>query len=93
MPLVVALVDEGIALVLSEVGEHLEAVRVTRNESSFPEESRVLLHAMCDSPSLSGADTFGLGLTRQRVLNDVVRDGFATGASISDVLGLSLIHI
>jgi len=46
---------------------------------------------MCDSPSLSGADTFGLGLTRQRVLNDVVRDGFATGASISDVLGGRLV--
>jgi hypothetical protein len=83
---VVALVDELVLLLIGDVGEHLEAVGVARDESSFAEESSMLLHTVLCSPRLGGGDTFCLGLARQRVLDDVVCDGLAAGASVGNVL-------
>lgn len=46
VPLVVALVREGLLLVLGEVGEHEEVLRVARHEGRAPEEVGFLRHVV-----------------------------------------------
>lgn len=50
MPLVVALVDQGIALFCIQLDQALESLRITRNQGRPAKEGRMFLHTMSLSP-------------------------------------------
>lgn len=83
----VALVDQSIALIVVELGQHLEAVRVAGDESSFAEQASLVFEAMLACPLVGGGDTLLPGLAGQRVLDEVVGDRRAAGVSVANVLG------
>jgi hypothetical protein len=83
MPLVVALVDQCIALILLELSEHLKAVRVASNQSSAREQARVLWHAVAFGKGLRLLGCGALGQTLERVVDNVAGDRLAAGTHIA----------
>jgi len=74
VPLVVALVDQSITLVLLELREHLEALWITGNESCATEQIGTVLHAKASCERLALLVGSTPGEAGQRVVDNVASD-------------------